>query len=180
MFCDSCGSPMSPGQTYCGACGKQVGVQPSHPPAAHAGAAAGEGRVAKHLMMLAWLWIAVAVLTLLAALVLLFIGIFPFDRFIPHGTGLDDGTSPVPVGTIFGLFHVVFLIIGFFVLVLAGAHFLAAWGLMHHAPWARILTIVFAFLRILEVPLGTALAIYTLWVLMGPASEQEYRALGPA
>jgi hypothetical protein len=114
------------------------------------------------------------------AVVLLAIGIFPFDRFIPRNLGLDDAATASGVATVTGLIHTLFLIGGIVVLAIAVVHFVAAWGLFHYAPWARILTIAFAFLRVLEVPYGTALAIYTIWVLMGPSSEREYRALRPA
>lgn len=176
MFCDACGSAMSAEQRFCASCGKQTGVAPSHRAAASlsAGTIASDGRVAKHLGVVAALWIVIGALTLLLACVLLAIGIFPFDRFIPRDA-MPEGLLGVTT-----LIHVIFLVVGAIVFLIACAHFLAAWGLMHHAPWARILTIAFAFLRILEVPYGTALAIYTIWVLMGPASEQEYRALGAA
>jgi hypothetical protein len=177
MFCDGCGVAMAAEQQFCGACGKQIGVAPAARPG---GAIAGDGRVAKHLTTVAALWIAVAALTLLVAVVLLAIGIFPFDRFIPRNLGLDDAATASGVATVTGLIHTLFLIGGIVVLAIAVVHFVAAWGLFHYAPWARILTIAFAFLRVLEVPYGTALAIYTIWVLMGPSSEREYRALRPA
>ena len=168
MFCDACGSAMAAGQTFCGACGKQIGVAP-RPGVPYA--AAPDGRVAQNLFIVASLWIATAALTLLGAIVLFIIGAFPIARFIPIDS-LPRGVA--------NLFHLLFLGIGGVLLLIAAAHFLAAWGLFRHAEWARILTIVFAFLRILEFPLGTALGIYTIWVLMGPNSEKEYRALGPA
>jgi hypothetical protein len=165
MFCDACGTAMSAGQTFCGACGKRVGI-PVAPPAG-----VGDGRVAQHLEILAWLWIAIAALTLLVALIFLIVGVFPYARFIP--------ADSLPPG-VMNMFHLIFLGVGGVCLLIAAAHFIAAWGLFQHAEWARILTIVFAFLRILEFPLGTALGVYTIWVLMGPNSEKEYRAFRPA
>ncbi|MGB0125422.1 MAG: hypothetical protein WBP63_18425, partial [Silvibacterium sp.] len=47
-------------------------------------------------------------------------------------------------------------------------------ALVNRAPWARILAIVAAFLTILKPITGTALAIYTLWVLLPGPSAQEY------
>jgi len=167
MFCDSCGSAMSPEQNFCRVCGKQVGVAP----AAHA-AAIGDGRVAQHLTILATLWIVMGVLSLLGAMALLAISAFPIGRFIPSD-------SPAPAAAV-GLFHFIFLALGGFLFITAALQIAAAWGLLRHADWARILTLVLAFLRLLEVPLGTALGVYTIWVLMGPTSEQEYRALGVA
>jgi hypothetical protein len=168
MFCDGCGTAMSAEQKFCGACGKQIGVAPS--PRLQPPPVAADGRVAKHLTIVAMLWIAIASLTLLIGLGLCAVGAFPFGRFIP-----EDAAPGVA-----SIIHVVLLGIGGVVVLIAGAHFLAAWGLFRHAEWARIATIAFAFLRLLEFPLGTALGIYTIWVLMGPASEKEYRSLGPA
>ena len=43
--------------------------------------------------------------------------------------------------------------------------------------WARILAIILAFLSLIHVPFGTALGIYTLWVLLPASSEQEYQRI---
>ena len=37
--------------------------------------------------------------------------------------------------------------------------------LLKHRPWARILVLVLGFINLIEIPIGTALGIYTLWVL---------------
>jgi len=47
-------------------------------------------------------------------------------------------------------------------------------ALLRRAPWARVLAIVTAFLTLIRPFTGTALAIYTLWVLLPGASGQEY------
>jgi hypothetical protein len=57
----------------------------------------------------------------------------------------------------------------------AAVGFLTGWGLLHREPWARMLTIVLAFLALFHVPFGTALGIYTLWVLLPAESDAEYR-----
>jgi len=41
-----------------------------------------------------------------------------------------------------------------------------AWGLFEREPWARFLGLALGFLALLRFPLGTALGIYTLWVLL--------------
>jgi hypothetical protein len=163
MFCDACGTTMAPGQIFCGSCGKRTGVAP--------GALVSDGRVAKHIKIIAALWAAVGTLFLLGALVLLVLGFFPLDHLIPSGA--------LPAG-IANLVHALLFGVAALLLLFAAAHFFAAWGLLHHAGWARILTIVFAFLHLLQVPLGTALGVYTIWVLMGPGSEQEYASLAPS
>ena len=50
-------------------------------------------------------------------------------------------------------------------------------ALSRRAPWARILAIVVAFLTIIKPISGTALAIYTLWVLLPSLSGQEYEQM---
>ena len=65
-------------------------------------------------------------------------------------------------------------VIGVAVLVKAVAGFAAGYGLLQREPWARLLTLVLSFLALFNFPLGTALGIYSLWVLFPAASEREY------
>ena len=54
---------------------------------------------------------------------------------------------------------------------------LTGYALLTRQPWGRILAIVFGILALIHFPLGTALGIYTLWVLAPRASGDEYAAL---
>ena len=56
-------------------------------------------------------------------------------------------------------------------------HLVLAWGLFERAPWARTLGIVIGFLALLRFPLGTALGIYTLWVMLPRESGAEYERM---
>ena len=53
----------------------------------------------------------------------------------------------------------------------------AGWGLLTRQPWARMLAVIFGCISLIDIPLGTALGIYTLWVLLPAESEQEYSHL---
>jgi hypothetical protein len=64
------------------------------------------------------------------------------------------------------------LISGF---AIAGA--IAGWGLMARCPWARMLAIVLGCISLLHFPFGTALGIYTLWVLVPGDADVEYQSL---
>jgi len=57
----------------------------------------------------------------------------------------------------------------------AAVGFVVGWGLLQREPWARIVTIIMAFLALFHIPFGTALGIYTLWVLLPADSDAEYR-----
>jgi hypothetical protein len=62
-----------------------------------------------------------------------------------------------------------------FLIVLSLPGMLAGIGLLKMRPWARILAIVLGVLHILSFPLGTALGIYTLWVLLNVETETLFR-----
>lgn len=120
-------------------------------------------RVAAHLRVLDVLWIARAVLCLIPALVLLWLG--HWQVVAGDGTNAPNFLRYLLNG------------IGFFMLVLAAGCFVAAWGLLERASWARLYTIVVGAISLVEVPFGTALGIYSLWVLLPESSEAEYRRL---
>jgi hypothetical protein len=52
---------------------------------------------------------------------------------------------------------------------------LAGIGLLKMQPWARIVAIIVGALNILSFPFGTALGVYTLWVLLNPETEALFR-----
>ncbi|MCK4526787.1 hypothetical protein KAW18_05400 [candidate division WOR-3 bacterium] len=47
-------------------------------------------------------------------------------------------------------------------------------GILKRQSWARILVLVLAFLYLIEVPYGTALGIYTIWILMNDKTEKLF------
>jgi hypothetical protein len=69
-------------------------------------------------------------------------------------------------------------VIALLLLAKAACGFIAGWGLLQHEPLARVIVLVLAFLSLFtNIPFGTALGIYTMWVLLPAQSEQEYDAL---
>lgn len=161
MFCDACGTQLDEGQNFCRACGKPVGapVTPAAPVAARPPAP----RVAANLRVLAILWIARGVLWILPAIFLMSLSHMQFPSDVP------------PEAQTF--LHPFLNAIGWLLLLGGIASFVAAWGLMERSPWARLYAIILGAINLIEVPLGTALGIYTLWVLLPEKSEEEYREL---
>ena len=45
---------------------------------------------------------------------------------------------------------------------------------MQFTPWARILTIVLSALNLINIPFGTALGVYGLWVLLNKDTERLF------
>jgi len=56
--------------------------------------------------------------------------------------------------------------IGLLMWILSIPKIIAGIGLLKHKEWARILTLILAFLSILDFPLGTALAVYSFVILI--------------
>lgn len=67
--------------------------------------------------------------------------------------------------------------LGIFLAFFGVLHLVLAWGLFEREPWARVLGIAIGCLALLRFPLGTALGIYTLWVLAPEGSRREYEQL---
>ncbi len=64
--------------------------------------------------------------------------------------------------------------IALFLLVLSAPAIIAGIGLIYFKPWARILAIVVSALHLVNIPFGTALGIYGLWILFSPESQSFF------
>lgn len=108
--------------------------------------------MAQHVRILAWLFIVYGAILLVLGIL---VGIIVF------GGGLISGDRVAMLAT--GGVAVFILILLFLIAV---PNLIAAWGLFHFAPWARILAIILAVLHLFSFPIGTALGAYALWVLL--------------
>jgi hypothetical protein len=61
------------------------------------------------------------------------------------------------------------------VLAISAPSFIAGVGLLYFKPWARVLTIILSVIHLFSVPLGTALGVYGLWVLLQRETEPLFR-----
>jgi hypothetical protein len=169
MFCDKCGSPVSAGAQFCSACGKATGAAPiaTAPTVARS---ASDGRVQRHIQLLASLWLASGILRFVGVGSMLIAGQM-LPLLMGWGIGGRFGTWPFNLLP-FGLYSIAGMLAFFGVL-----HLLLAWGLFQREPWARVLGLVLGFLALIRPPFGTALGIYTLWVLLPQQSGLEYDQL---
>jgi phage shock protein PspC (stress-responsive transcriptional regulator) len=154
MFCDKCGAAVKTDHRFCSRCGREFTGSP----------VAGfprRSRVQEHIRLLGILWLAISAFNAVGAVVLYIIA----NTLFLH---LHEGSGP-PVWL-----HPFLGLMAMIVLAKAAAGFVVGWGLLQREPWARILTMVLAFLALFNVPFGTALGIYTLWVLLPAESDQEY------
>ena len=186
MYCVHCGGQVNYGQIFCSKCGQRIGsatatdfqaqpvipAQPSIAPTGTPPTSSGTrdaSRVARNLTSLGALWIIYCALRLMSGIGLFALGHFNFPFIL----------SPFPFSRHF--FAGPFLgVMGLFVSFFALAGIIAGWGLMSHQPWARVLAIIMGFIYLIHIPFGTALGIYTFWVLLADGAEEEYDRLAQA
>lgn len=57
-------------------------------------------------------------------------------------------------------------VIGFFLLVLSVPGIIGGIGIFKKKEWARILVLVLSAIQLLNIPIGTAIGAYSIWVLV--------------
>lgn len=116
----------------------------------------------KHIDIVAYLHIAYGILILLTAF-FVFIG-------VAGGGWLSGETEAIFITTGIGLG------VGFFLTLLALPSLIGGYGLLKRKAWARTLIIILSFLDLFSFPFGTALGIYSLWVLFKSEVQAEFNS----
>jgi hypothetical protein len=170
MYCSACGQPIDAYQPYCPRCGRQVTPIEMAPPPPWIWT-----RVHRHVHTLGILWIAYAGWTMLRwIMVVPFLSGMTHNWNFPFGHGYEGFVFPfermpwlIPIITTALLVRSVLCIV-------------TGIALLGRASWARVLALVAAFIMLIHPIFGTALGIYTLWVLLPSLSAQEYERLASA
>lgn len=66
-----------------------------------------------------------------------------------------------------------------FILILSIPGIIGGIGLLKMQRWARILVLILGFVNLIDIPFGTALGIYTIWVLMNDETIELFKQGGP-
>jgi hypothetical protein len=121
------------------------------------------GRVQRHVHLLGILWLAFSAFNAIGGVVLYIIA---NTLFAPGGgTGAPS------------FLHPLLSVVGILVLGKAALGFIAGWGLLQREPWARIVALVLGFISLFNIPFGTVIGVYTMWVLLPSQSQHEYEAI---
>ena len=156
MFCNTCGSAITPEQHFCGKCGLPTS----------AGNMIGGHRVAAHYRTLAILWMIWGGLGALGGLFCYVLGNVMF--------GINGIAMRAPQPPPFFIRPLLTFIGGFLIIYGIGAVIIGI-GLLERAEWVRIPALVMAVIALLKIPIGTALGIYTIWVLSSAGAEEQFR-----
>jgi zinc ribbon protein len=158
MFCNRCGTEMPAGSETCPKCGRRIGEPVSG--VAHS-------RLERHLHTLGVLWMVIGGLFLIPA-----VGLMVF------GSGLHFVLHERELGP--GFFQLLLYVAGSSLVILAAGGVCVGLGLMQRAPWARTAAIILGVLALFHPPFGTALGVYSLWVLLADERGDENRYLARA
>ncbi len=170
MTCTQCGCEQVQGAQFCRQCGVPLRaaapVGPPYPTYAQP-AFYPPSRVRQNLMPLGIMWCLFGAYRILAVVIA---GVM-MHTFI--NDGMFGGMPPFVRDMIHAMLPVVLLM----TIVLGGAAILTGYALLTRRPWARVLGIVMSILSLIKIPFGTALGIYTLWVLAPQASGNEWEQM---
>ncbi|HET9221073.1 MAG TPA: hypothetical protein VFO07_01130 [Roseiflexaceae bacterium] len=120
----------------------------------------------QHVTILGWLYV-------VSHAIFLAIGAFVFILLVGIAPVTGD---PEPMW----ILSLVGTSVGLLMAALGLPGLLAGYGLLTRKPWARVLAIVVGILSLINFPVGTAIGLYTLWVLTQPAATEYFAAPAPA
>ena len=168
MMCTACGCRQVAGAQFCRQCGVRM-QQTAWMPGPYA--AMPYTRVEQNMQPLGIAWMFYGGFYMLSALV----GGLVLHAFLNNHV-FGDQAPPF----VYALAGTLLPAMAVIVIAMGSLAIFAGYGLTKARPWARTLTIVLAILALVKVPLGTALGIYSLWVLAPRASCAEWRELQEA
>jgi hypothetical protein len=173
MVCPNCATPVPPGVRFCARCGAHLAYAAPPVPGGYSNpAVVARPRVARNLQTAGILWCAYGAYRVIGGLVgILVLRVLTLRNFGNPGWPFFHG-GPAP-GWMIALAPVLFVV----TLIATILAFFVGFSLLQRKPWGRTLAIVAAILVLFKPLLGTALGIYTLWLLAPEASGVEYDAL---
>lgn len=116
--------------------------------------------VGQHVQILGWLYI-------ISHAIFLVIGAFIFMLLTGVGAFTNDPQA-------MAILSIVGTSVGLFLSALSLPGLAAGIGLLTRKPWARILAIVVGILNLANMPLGTLIGLYTMWVLLQEAATDYF------
>ncbi|CAN5798224.1 hypothetical protein BH24ACI5_BH24ACI5_26020 [soil metagenome] len=120
-----------------------------------------------HVKVLAVGFIVLSAMGVLLALMLMLV--FGGAAGIVGATAEDyDAAIALPIIGLTGTLLTVFL------LALSLPGLITGFGLLSWKPWARILAIVLCAINLINIPFGTILGVYGLWVLLNKDTERLF------
>jgi hypothetical protein len=158
MFCSQCSNEVEAHARFCSKCGHELA--PATVPAAT------HHDMSMHVNVLGWIYIGCAILTGILGMVIIF-GSHVLTRFpIPWPPDMPPGMVPF-IGSMV-------VLAGLLTMLVAGLIAAVGVGLLQYKNWGRILATISAVFMLFSFPIGTAIAVYTYWVLFSEEGRTHY------
>jgi len=125
-----------------------------------------------HVKVLGVLYLVMSGIGLLFAL-LIFFALGTAASIVGMSASPEDAAVAMPILGITGT------ALSMLLLLLSLPGIVTGWGLLKLRPWARILGIVLAVISLLNFPIGTAIGVYGLWVLLTKETEKLFTSTAP-
>jgi len=168
VFCQYCGTQLDDAVQFCTSCGRaRVGSAPAtaiRTPAQ---------KLNNHLKILGVLWIVYSLFGILMGMWSLVAG----QYILPMMTQSIPPSPEMNLAPFLFFMRAVYAFSFFFSLILGTVGLVAAWAFIQRKPWGRMAGLIAAFACLISIPFGTALAIYTLVVLLPGDAAQNYRQI---
>jgi hypothetical protein len=169
MFCQYCGAPLDVGARFCNRCGNAVPavlIPRRSPDPAEV--------LNNHLQDIGILWVVFSIFHMLMGVWALVFAHYVMPEMLRMFSQQMNSNVTMP----FPEFLKVFYMISFVFSMITGVVGLCAgWSLLRREQCGRTLALVAAFICLISIPFGTALAAYTLVVLLPPAAGLAYERL---
>jgi len=111
-----------------------------------------ENKMEKHLTIVAALQVGLSVMAIIAAIV-----VFTVLQSIMQFADEPEAKQVISIVTLW---------VPVFLLIISIPGLIGGIGLFLKQKWARILVLVISVLELLNIPLGTAVGVYSIWVLV--------------
>ena len=109
----------------------------------------------------------VAIINIVFGTIGILVGLFLFVVLILGGL-ISGDSEAAAITSIVGT-----TLCGFF-LLLSIPGLIGGIGLLKHKGWARILVLIIGILDLINIPIGTAIGVYTIWVLLNEKTAQLF------
>ncbi len=115
----------------------------------------------KHVSFLGGLYIVFNSITLIIAIVVF---------AVVAGGGLISGDE-----TVIAITTIVASIVAGFLILFSAPGIICGFGLLKFRPWSRILALILGVINLINIPFGTALGLYTFWILIQEETETLFK-----
>jgi len=170
MFCSGCGQALASDQGFCPQCSRPVAPAVPSVPGMQFQVESYAGKV----KALSIVWFIYAGFSLVLGIAgLAFAKAFLSGFLSPWLHNGPAPGAPMPEWFFPAILHFALI----YLVIRSGLALVAAWGLWQRTEWGRIVAIIASVFSLLKFPFGTALAIWTMVMLLGYRNTTLYEQL---